>query len=577
MTVKIGDTFQVEDKQWAIVDFDDINEQWVVENDGEREGVPGENLDEIMGWFKKAKDKPAPTDAEKVSASGNKNTQLGTNADQGGKSGNLHGTMQGQKKPIAGANQALADRLAGKMDKVPAKAKAASKPKNVKNTSKRSNIFDDYKEVEKTNEETEETPIMDEIEIGDIVVYEENEFLVIEFTEDGASAVLEGEDGEQVTAELAEMTLVETEFVDEDEVVVEDESEEAEDESEEIEEEAEELEELTAAGKTIEGKAKYNTAIMTAGVIKAMSSMSSGDAIEFFNKTMSQYGKGKDWGSGGKSGANKSSIDGKNPNPDSGTPGQMAGKVKAFQKELTREALDEVLEGEDLSEDFRNQAATLFEAAVNLRVATAEATMREELAAEAEESLAEFQANVEEQVDHYLSYVAENWVTENELAIESNLKSELAESLLSGMRSLLDEHYIDIPDSQVDVVEALTAKVEELESDLNEQIESNIGLCEAIEQFNAEDIFAECADGLALTQAEKFRTLTEGVEFSGDADDYRAKLEIIKEKYFQEATAPSTLDEEVVLDETTEKAEDQMNIDPQVARMAAAISRTVKR
>lgn len=561
MGYKQGDTVQYEDKQWTIVDWDEINEQWVCEDSaGERIGIPEDLLGE-WGEPQYYRDRTPSKDsaADEKGPGGFFRDIKKAEAKAKGKRTADTEPKPAPKKPEFNPAKFVdaletgetAKEAEAKKNKADAKKAAAAARAAAKKAKDEAETAADNQHQEKIKpamkalasrrvqtssyEETEGNTIMDDLQVGDIVVYEDKECLVVELDINEQTAVIEDEDGDQITASIDEMTK---------------------------------------AAETIKGKAAYNTSMMTADVIKAFGSMSSSDQTEFFNKMMAQYGKGKDWGVGNKAGSNKSSIAGKR----SAASGETVSDLSKFQKQMTKEDLEEILAGEDLSEDFREKASTLFEAAVNLRVATIEAELQEKFEQDLEERFAELTEQVEDQIDRYLSYVAEEWVAENEVAIENNLKSELSESLIAGLHNLLSEHYIDIPEQQVDVVEALTAKVQQLEADLNEQISSNIDLCEAIEQYSQEEVFAEVSEGLAVTQVEKFRTLTEGVEFSGDHDEYRAKLGIIREKYFQQNTAPSSLNEEVEIEEEgISEMVTNAFVDPNVARMAAAISRTVKR
>jgi len=193
--------------------------------------------------------------------------------------------------------------------------------------------------------------------------------------------------------------------------------------------------------------------------------------------------------------------------------------------------INALVEGEDLSEEFKEKAATIFEAAINSKISG----IKEELTASYEEKLVEEVASIKEElkdrVDSYLEYVADEWIAENQLAVESGLKEEMTESFISGMKSLFEEHYVTIPEEKYDVIESMVDKLDEMEGKLNEQIEKNIALNRRLAESSSDVVFAEVTEGLATTQKEKLATLVENVEFESEAD-YREKLVTLKESYF---------------------------------------------
>ena len=201
--------------------------------------------------------------------------------------------------------------------------------------------------------------------------------------------------------------------------------------------------------------------------------------------------------------------------------------------------VNDLLGGEELSEEFREKAKTVFEAALNSKVAE----LKEDLQAAYDEKLAEevesSKAALAERVDQYLEYVAEEWFVENELAIEHGLKTELTESFLGGMKSLFEEHYVEIPDDKYDVLESMVEKLDDMETKLNEQIEKNVSLNGRLGESVASGILDQVSDGLAATQKEKLASLSESVEFESE-DQYRDKLETLKESYFPGNTPKAT-------------------------------------
>lgn len=207
---------------------------------------------------------------------------------------------------------------------------------------------------------------------------------------------------------------------------------------------------------------------------------------------------------------------------------------KEDRKKMMKEHVDALLAGENLSEDFRSKAETIFESAVSVRVNEEVSVLEEAYAASLEEEVANIRAELTEQVNDYLSYVVEQWVSENEIAIEAGLRTELTEEFISGLRNLFAEHYIDIPEEKVNVVENLGSKVEELEARLNEEIENNISLTKMISESRKSEIVADVCSDLTVTQAERLRSLCENIEFV-NTDDFANKVHTLKESYFPTA------------------------------------------
>ena len=206
------------------------------------------------------------------------------------------------------------------------------------------------------------------------------------------------------------------------------------------------------------------------------------------------------------------------------------------------EDVNALLGGEELSEEFREKAKTIFEAAINAKVAE----VKEGLEAQYEEKLAEeieaAKESLAERVDSYLEYVADEWFEENALAVEAGLKTEMTESFLEGMKGLFEEHYVTIPEDKYDVLESMVEKLDDMETKLNEQIEKNISLNSRLSESVADGILDQVSEGLAQTQKEKLASLSESVEFESE-DQYREKLETLKESYFaskKESSAAKT-------------------------------------
>ena len=219
---------------------------------------------------------------------------------------------------------------------------------------------------------------------------------------------------------------------------------------------------------------------------------------------------------------------------------EIQGDVVAEDEVTTDEVVEEInieddvnalLGGEELTEEFKAKAKTIFEAAINSKISEIRATLEEEYSEKLAEEVAEEKEALTERVDSYLEYVSDEWMEENQLAIEHGLKTELTESFLSGMRSLFEENYVSIPDDKYDVLESMVEKLDDMESKLNEQIEKNIHLNGRLAESVADGILEAVSGGLAATQKEKLASLAESVEFESEAT-YRDKLETLKESYF---------------------------------------------
>jgi hypothetical protein len=202
------------------------------------------------------------------------------------------------------------------------------------------------------------------------------------------------------------------------------------------------------------------------------------------------------------------------------------------------EDVNALLEGEELSEEFQEKAKTIFEAAINSRVAAIKESLEKDAEAVLAEEIETVKTELNERVDSYLEYVADEWFTENQLAVEQGLKTEMSESFLTGMKSLFEEHYVTIPEEKYDVLESMVEKLDDMESKLNEQIEKNVSLNSRLAESVADGILESVSDGLAATQKEKLASLSESVEFESE-ESYREKLETLKESYFPNSS-PAT-------------------------------------
>ena len=264
-----------------------------------------------------------------------------------------------------------------------------------------------------------------------------------------------------------------------------------------------------------------------------------------------------------------------NPENNTSPTGDMSAKNKA--SVAMKEHIDAMFNGEDLSEDFKDKATTIFEAAIHARVQEEVESIEEAFADRLEEAVTEIAEEMSSKLDDYLNYCVEQWMKENEVAIEHSLKSEITEEFMDGLKNLFAENYIEIPEDKLDVLEQLTMKVEELQDKLNNQISENIDLSKSIDNFAQHDIFNQVAEGLALTQVERLRQLSEGIDFDSP-QTYQQKLLLVKENYFP-ASQPSyqNSDEDNAIGNNDLSEETHVNFqDGNVKRYFSAIARTSK-
>jgi hypothetical protein len=238
-----------------------------------------------------------------------------------------------------------------------------------------------------------------------------------------------------------------------------------------------------------------------------------------------------------------------------------------------KEDIAAMFSGEDLTEEFKESASTLFEAALTARMNLETVRIEEEAAEQLAEEVETIKEEMTTKIDQYLDYVVEQWVEENKLAIETSLRSEIAENFMEGLRNLFAESYINVPDEKIDVLGELHAQIEELTAKLDESINTTLELQAVIDEATQEATFDEVSEGLAATQVEKLRTLAEGIEFN-DAETYAKKLNIIKDKYFTEGK--KVVSTGVVSEEAEELTEQAAPVPAHMAHYAAAISRTNK-
>ena len=229
---------------------------------------------------------------------------------------------------------------------------------------------------------------------------------------------------------------------------------------------------------------------------------------------------------------------------------EIVAEEETVEEYNVEEDVNALLGGEELSEEFREKAKVIFEAALNSKIKEVQETLELQYAEKLAEEKEGLKDTLTERVDAYLEYVCEEWMTENELAVEAGLKTEMTESFLSGMKGLFEEHYVTIPEEKYDVLESMVEKLDEMETKLNEQIDKNIGLNKRLAESTADVVLDQVSEGLASTQKEKLASLAESVEFESE-EEYREKLETLKESYFSrntpaaKASAPQTLSEGV--------------------------------
>ena len=243
-----------------------------------------------------------------------------------------------------------------------------------------------------------------------------------------------------------------------------------------------------------------------------------------------------------------------------------------------KDDMDALVQGEDLSEEFKTKASTIFEAAVsakvlsevNQRIEELETNYKKEISEAKEEHL----STITEKVDGYLNYVCEEWMKENELAVEKGIRSELVEDFMTGLKNLFTEHYIDIPEEKVDLVDDLFEKVEELEQKLDESINTSVDIKKELAEYRKAETLREVSEDLADTEKEKLGKLAEGIDFE-DKSQYSEKLEVIKENYFPKQQS-ETITEELENTEVEEQNSSEPDVDPVMKRYVSSLTRLNK-
>lgn len=335
------------------------------------------------------------------------------------------------------------------------------------------------------------------------------------------------------------------------------------------------IEEASAADTLKPGAGSGGTeskAVMLSTFTSLLSQLGKEDLSQLFNDVQAQFGPNKAPGAEDKSDSNRTSV--------------AAKASAAVGKGMWKEDIDDMFSGDDLTEEFRDRIETVFEAAINARSNIEIARLEEEFAEKEIELEEAFEVALEEEagkifedvsskLDQYLDYVVEQWMEENQIAIDQGLRLDIAENFMQGLHNLFAEHYITVPDEKIDLVAEMKAENEELKAKLNEAVDTKLELEAVIDEATKEATLEEVSEGLAETQIEKLRTLAGGIDYS-DAETYRKKLEIVKENYF---TAKKPSRSTGLITEEIDGSDDDARetVLPQNMQMyAKAISKSVK-
>jgi len=340
-----------------------------------------------------------------------------------------------------------------------------------------------------------------------------------------------------------------------------------------IQETVEQIDEQeSSAAATMKPNGKASKTELLATMMRVVGGMKKDDLSAFLDKTLAQVGK-EDESVPDTSAKNQASISAK----AAGKPQPEAAQPYASVKE----DMDDIFaDQEDLSEDFKIRATTLFEAAITNRVALEKAALEEQVEQQVEEQVMSMVDDLNEKVETYIDYVAEKWMEENKLAIETDYRSEVTENFIQGLKGLFEESYIEIPEEKRDLVDELQEQVASMQESL-ESIESeNVRLNSLINEARIEAAFDDVAEGLADTQIEKLRTLAEGMSFE-NAEDYREKLDIVKHQYFNESKSEKQSSTGLIDEETNVGSNDDLSeeavVPAEMKHYFQAISKTVKK
>lgn len=320
---------------------------------------------------------------------------------------------------------------------------------------------------------------------------------------------------------------------------------------------------------------------MLSTFVQLMSQLGKEDLSKFNDMAQAQFGPSKAPGAEDKSGTNKGTISAKS----SAAKGTGPIPPMPMPHLGIKEDMDEMFSGDDLSEDFKERASVVFEAAFNTRVnlelvrlAEEYETLESELNEQYEEKLNEATDKILEdltdKLDQYLDYVVEEWMRENELAVETSLRTEVAESFIESLKGVFQEHYVDMPEERFDIVNELKVERDQLAEQLSRTLDEKIALENEVNEAVRETVLEDATDGLSVAQSEKLRTLSEGLEFT-DAETYRAKLDILRENFFSGDRPKGTglLNEEI---DGTDTTQDEEHVAPEMRRYVDVLSRASK-
>lgn len=314
--------------------------------------------------------------------------------------------------------------------------------------------------------------------------------------------------------------------------------------------------EESAGSDTLKPGAGSSTVEKLATFTSLLAQLKGDDLSHFLNDALAQIGK-------------EAAL-----TPSATAPGQTGmGQMPRATLGAVKEDIAAMFSGEDLTEEFKESASTLFEAALTARMNLETLRLEEEFAEALSEEVEEVKEEMTTKIDQYLDYVVEQWIEENKLEIETSLRAQIAENFMDGLYNLFAESYITVPEDRIDVLGELQAQIEELESKLDESINAQLELQSVIDEATQEATFDEVSEGLAATQVEKLRTLAEGIDFN-DVETYAKKLNIIKDKYFTEGK--KVVSTGVITEEAEELTEQAAPVPAHMAHYAAAISRSVK-
>ena len=257
---------------------------------------------------------------------------------------------------------------------------------------------------------------------------------------------------------------------------------------------------------------------------------------------------------------------------------EVAEETEEVEAEFSvEEDVQALFTGEELSEEFQEKARTIFETAIKTKVAEVKEQVEAQYEAALIEEVQSIKSELTERLDAYLEYVADEWIAENTLAIEHGLKTEMTESFLAGMKGLFEDHYVSIPEDKYDVIENMVDKLDEMETKLNEQIQRNVALNKRLAESTSDVIFAEVAEGLALSQKDKLASLAENVEFDSEAN-YREKLVKLRESYFPTNAGTQRSKTETVSEEVkTEEQQIQESYSPMMSAYLQTLGRAAKK